>query len=127
MVRVMAALAIPIPPFVLRRRLVVRSAPGARGRAGVLVCGEDVDGTPVSFLRSVRCLDSRRVVRSEPFRISFRGDLEAGAEVRLELEFMGNYGEPNLEIMYQYPGQDGEDAVYGLEYHHVTGEWNVVV
>lgn len=134
MARVMARLGIPIPPFVLRRRLVVAGSrpDDARQRPGgrlwqVVVRGEDVDGTPSSFLRAVRCANVRRVARSEPFCIVFRRDPEVGADITLELEFMGHYGEPNLEIKYRYGGQDDEKAVYQLEYSHVTGEWNTIV
>ncbi|KAI1214184.1 NAD-dependent deacetylase sirtuin-7 [Annulohypoxylon truncatum] len=121
MVRVMAKLDIPIPTFILRRRLVVQME-STGGRQNLRVYGEDVDGTPATFLRSVKLEYNRRVVRSEPFVINFRGDLDAGTELKLELEFMGNYGEPNLEIPYEYV--DGNHSqLYLLEYNPHTGEW----
>lgn len=118
-------LGIPIPPFVLRRKLIVAEMRNARGVFNVLVRGEDVDGTPVSFLRSVKCLNNRRHIRSEPFSIGFRGDLEAGTEIKLELEFMGHYGEPNLEVTFKKGAEGAKEAVYGLEYSHVTRQWNI--
>lgn len=119
--RVMAELGLPTPLFVLRRRLLVRVEAGAR----LCVAGEDVDGTPSSFLRSVSWPEHRRVVRSEPFVISLAGR-EVGAAVRLQLEFMGNYGEPNLDITYEYREEEaGKATCYELEYHHTTGEWKV--
>ncbi|KAI2462943.1 DHS-like NAD/FAD-binding domain-containing protein [Annulohypoxylon bovei var. microspora] len=121
-VQVMAKLNLAIPPFILRRRLMVKMESTESGREQLRVYGEDVDGTPATFLRSVRLEYNRRLVRSEPFVINFRGDLDLGTELKLELEFMGNYGEPNLEISYEY--SSGDDAqLYLLEYNPQTGEW----
>lgn len=125
MVLVMEKLGLSIPAFVLRRSLVVRGVVGPRGKLRVSVCGVDVDGTPASFLRSVRCVNNRRVVRSEPFDIDIRGQAEAGTKVELELQFMGHYGEPNLEIVFDYKGQANEEAIYGLDYNPITGQWDV--
>ncbi|KAI1453474.1 DHS-like NAD/FAD-binding domain-containing protein [Annulohypoxylon moriforme] len=122
MVRVMAKLDVPIPSFILRRRLVVQMETTNGGREQLRVYGEDVDGKPATFLHSVKLEYNRRVVRSEPFVINFRGDLDPGTELKLELEFMGNYGEPNLEIPYEYV--DGNHSqTYLLEYNPETGEW----
>lgn len=125
MVRVMQKLELPIPSFVLRRRLVVRGAVGAAGRFQVAVWGVDVDGTPASFLQSVRCANNRRLVRAEPFTVNFLGRPDAGTVVNLKLQFMGHYREPNLDITYTYRGRDSEEAAYGLEYDPVTGNWVV--
>ncbi|PSR83209.1 hypothetical protein BD289DRAFT_436297 [Coniella lustricola] len=55
-------------------------------------------GTPASCLQSVRCAHNRRVVRSDPFVIHFRGDVEndLAEGIQLEVQFMGQYREPNL-------------------------------
>ncbi|KAI2617602.1 DHS-like NAD/FAD-binding domain-containing protein [Hypomontagnella submonticulosa] len=124
MVRVMAKLGIPIPPFILRRRLVVRMESTKDDRQQLRVYGVDVDGTPATFLRSVKLEYNRRVVRSEPFLIQFRSDIESGTSLKLELEFMGNYGEPNLHVTHEYNGNDAETQ-YLLEYDPETGEWKV--
>ncbi|KAL7628021.1 hypothetical protein AAE478_002217 [Parahypoxylon ruwenzoriense] len=125
MIRVMAKLDIPIPSFILRRRLIVRTESAGGGRHQLRVSGVDVDGTPVTFLRSVKLEYNRRVARSEPFIIHFRGDIEPGTQLRLELEFMGHYGEPNLDVWYEYVDGDEGDAqtLYLLEYNPQTGEW----
>ncbi|KAI8963291.1 DHS-like NAD/FAD-binding domain-containing protein [Daldinia sp. FL1419] len=124
MVRVMAKLDIPIPPFILRRRLTIQMETTGNERHHLKICGVDVDGTPATFLRSVKLEQySRRPARTEPFTISFRSDLEPGAELKLELEFIGNYGEPNLEIVYEYTGEVGAGTLYLLEYNPQSGEW----
>ncbi|KAH6634663.1 DHS-like NAD/FAD-binding domain-containing protein [Chaetomium sp. MPI-SDFR-AT-0129] len=130
MVRVMRELEMEIPEFILRRRLAVlveaTAGPGrGRGRK-LVVAGVDVDGTPVSFLRTVKLVGSRRVLKVEPFAFDLRGDAAEGAlEVQLELEFMGHYGEPNLEINHVVEdGNVAVEAVYVLEYNPRNGEWN---
>ena len=123
MTLVMKKLDIPIPPFILRRRLVVELESKDDQRHQLTVRGVDVDGTPVTFLRSVKLEYNRRVVRSEPFVISLRGDLDSGMQLKLELEFMGHYGEPNLEIVHEYQKESNTTALYLLEYNPQTGEW----
>jgi len=117
--RVMEKLDIPIPPFILHRRLVVELESKADDRHQLMVRGVDVDGTPVTFLRSVKLEYNRRVARTEPFSISFRGALEPDTELKIELEFMGHYGEPNLQIVHEHETQ----MLYFLEYNPQSGEW----
>lgn len=126
MVRVMEKLELPIPAFILRRRLIVMSGDtSTRGRFQVQVRGVDLDGTPASFLQSVKCANNRRFVRAEPFDIGFRSRPDAGTEISLELQFMGHYGEPNLNMRHTYGGQESEETVYELEYDPATGHWVV--
>ncbi|OTB05555.1 hypothetical protein M426DRAFT_56743 [Hypoxylon sp. CI-4A] len=126
MTRVMSKLDIPIPSFVLRRRLLVQMEAATGGRNQLRVSGVDVDGTPVTFLRSVKLEYNRRVARSEPSVINFRSDLDPGTQLKLELEFMGHYGEPNLDIIYEHSGEGGAQSLYLLEYNPQAGEWKVV-
>ncbi|KAF2101535.1 DHS-like NAD/FAD-binding domain-containing protein [Rhizodiscina lignyota] len=123
MIRVMDKLDIPIPIFILRRRLAVEVESQAADRHQLKVYGVDVDGTPVSFLRSVKLEHSRRVARSEPFVISIRDSLDHGPLLKLELEFMGHYGEPNVAIAHEFNGEANRQCLYLLEYNHQNGEW----
>ncbi|KAI0185253.1 DHS-like NAD/FAD-binding domain-containing protein [Xylaria flabelliformis] len=123
MIRVMAKLALPISPFILRRRLVIRVETGAGERQQLVVQGIDVDGTPATFLQSVRLDYNRRAVRSEPFIINFRNNPEPKTRLKLELEFMGHYGEPNLEVEYIYGVAGSTETHYLLEYNPVDGNW----
>ncbi|KAK4207051.1 DHS-like NAD/FAD-binding domain-containing protein [Rhypophila decipiens] len=135
MVRVMEKLGVEVPVFVLRRRLVVEvKVDSGSERHSVRVYGLDVDDTPASFLKSVRLEYNRRCITREPFLINFRGGLEEdlGMKLRLELEFMGHYGEPNLEIVHdltEAKEQDGElvKAVYLLGYNPQNGEWETTL
>ncbi|KAH8890143.1 NAD-dependent deacetylase sirtuin-7 [Thozetella sp. PMI_491] len=122
MIRVMEKLGLPIPPFILRRRLVVAVESIGSGRQQLAVRGMDVDGTPSTFLQSVRLAHNRRVARSEPFVIALRDAIESSAELTVELQFMGHYGEPNLELAHVH--EDGQpETLYLLEYNPLTGEW----
>ncbi|KAK1517970.1 NAD-dependent deacetylase sirtuin-7 [Colletotrichum costaricense] len=123
--RVMEKLEIPIPRFVLRRRLVVEVEAVGEERYQLTARGVDVDGTPASFLQSVRMQGNRRVARTEPFTIPFRSELAAEAKIMAELEFMGHYGEPVLEIGMEYNGEEKLERMYLLEYDPSTGAWKV--
>ncbi|KAF4994323.1 hypothetical protein FDECE_13155 [Fusarium decemcellulare] len=123
MTRVMAGLGFPIPTFILKRRLVVKTDMDKNERQVIALNGIDVDGTPVSYLRSVKLEYNRRVARSEPFTFNFRDALSTGTDLKFELEFMGHYNEPNLVIDYQVQGDKGPEAVYDLHYDPSTGEW----
>jgi hypothetical protein len=120
MIRVMEKLDIPIPPFILHRRLVVEMESKGGKTPRLTVYGVDVDNTHVSFLRSVKLEYTRRVLRSEPFVFNFRGDLDPETEMKLELEFMGHYGEPNLEVVHDIRD---DRTLHLLEYNPRNGEW----
>ncbi|KAK0369347.1 NAD-dependent deacetylase sirtuin-7 [Colletotrichum limetticola] len=123
--RVMEKLEIPIPRFVLKRRLVVEVEAVGEERYQLTARGVDIDGTPASFLQSVRMQGNRRVARNEPFTIPFRSELAAEAKIMAELEFMGHYGEPVLEIGMEYNGEEKLERMYLLEYDPSTGAWKV--
>ncbi|KAI4091391.1 MAG: hypothetical protein LQ339_008143 [Xanthoria mediterranea] len=76
MLRVMDKLNLAIPSFVLHRHLLIKTDITGKERNQLTVLGVDVDGTPVTFLKSVRLDYNRRVARSEPFVLDFRGTLE---------------------------------------------------
>ncbi|KAH9220879.1 DHS-like NAD/FAD-binding domain-containing protein [Leptodontidium sp. 2 PMI_412] len=122
MVRVMGKLNLPIPQFILRRRLVIEMETNNE-RHQMTISGVDEDNTPVTFLKSVKLAYSRRLIRSEPFVIGFRGSLESGTELKVELEFMGHYNEPNLEVTYEYHDDADARTLYLLEYDPTSGEW----
>lgn len=125
MLRVMEKLNLPIPPFVLRRRLLIKTDITGKERNQLTVLGVDVDGTPVTFLKSVRLDYNRRVARSEPFVLDFRGTFEPGTILKLELEFMGHYCEPNLEFSHVISPASDEGTLYLLGYSPDTGEWKI--
>lgn len=123
--RVMDKLSIPIPPFILHRRLVVELNKPEAGRQKLTVYGVDVDGTPVTFLRSVRLVNNRRLVRKEPFEFDLRDEALPGTQLSLEMEFMGHYGEPNLELVHSVAEKDEGQCLYLLGYNPSTGVWDV--
>jgi hypothetical protein len=120
MIRVMEKLKIPLPTFILHRRLTVECE-NKDGRSKLTVCGVDEDGTPATFLQSVKLEYNRRLVKTEPFVVNFRGD--PGTELKIVLEFMGHYGEPNLEISHQYNGARYTRMLYLLDYNPEIGQW----
>jgi mono-ADP-ribosyltransferase sirtuin 6 len=123
MTRVMNGLGYTIPTFILKRKLVVKMEKDSHGRQIVLLTGVDNDGTPVTYLKSVKLENSRRVIRAEPFSFTFRETLEIGAELEFVLEFMGHYNEPNVVVSYVVPEDDNVASVFDLHYDPSTGEW----
>ena len=124
MIQVMQKLSLVIPPFILHRRLLI-SVETNNERHEMKVSGVDEDNTPVTFLKSVKLVHNRRLVRSEPFIIGFRGPMESGTELKVELEFMGHYNEPKLEIAYTYHEGENAESLYLLSYDPVTCEWKI--
>jgi mono-ADP-ribosyltransferase sirtuin 6 len=126
MTRVMDRLGYTIPSFILKRRLVIKIERDAHGRQIIVLAGVDDDGTPVTYLQSVKLEDSRRIVRSEPFSFVFREGLSTGADVKFALEFMGHYNEPHVVLDYSVPEEEGSETVYDLSYDPSLGEWVIM-
>lgn len=124
--RVMEGLGFSIPKFILQRTLVIRSKTTCDKRQEITLSGLDVDATPVSFLQSVRLEDSRRVVRSEPFKFNLRETSSPGTLFKFELEFIGHYNEPNLVVAYNYPEDEGEEDMFSLEFDPNAGIWQTI-
>lgn len=120
---VMEELEIPIPRFMLERRLRLKVESQDESRHRVTATGEDTDGTPATFLQSLRLEGSRRAVRAEPFVVNVRETYETGAEMKFELEFMGHYNEPKLELVHVYQGE--EEVLYILVFNPHDGHWAV--
>jgi NAD-dependent SIR2 family protein deacetylase len=121
MEKVMGYLSLPIPPFVLRRRLRVQVQGKTSGGYRVVAEGLDVDGTPASFLQSVKV--GRRVLRAEPFTFESRDDLAPGTETTLLLQFMGHYVEPDLELVHKYEVPEDGQAEFWLSFELATASW----
>ncbi|TVY42686.1 NAD-dependent protein deacetylase [Lachnellula occidentalis] len=124
MMRVMEKLNLSIPTFILRRRLVI-DVEMKSDKPQLTVYGVDVDLTPATFLKSVKLEYNRRLVRSEPFVFNFRTSLDSPLDLKFELEFMGHYGEPNLNIDFEY-NESNMQAVYLLEYNPQSGDWRTI-
>ncbi|KAK4553799.1 hypothetical protein LTR86_008974 [Recurvomyces mirabilis] len=120
MTKVMQYLAVRVPPFILTRRLELRTVKKSRGFQ-VAVQGMDVDGTPASFLQSVKI--ERRIAKAEPYTFELREELLAGAEVTLLMSFMGYYDEPDLELRHQYRSGEHERNCYILRFDPSNGQW----
>ncbi|CAG8242178.1 unnamed protein product [Penicillium olsonii] len=124
MTKVMEKLGFPIPPFVQRRRLMVKVETQEEDRHRLTATGVDTDGNPMTYLQPVRLEGSRRIARAEPFVIQVRESLQPGSRLKLDLEFMGHFDEPNLELVHEYNGD--EEALYELEFNLQNGEWTVI-
>ena len=92
---IMDRLEIRIPPFTLRRHVVVSDAPSAKtpGSRRLAVRGVDVNGNPFSFLTGA-AINGGAVKTDGPLRAV----VPAGKQARLRLLFMGHYNETPLDL-----------------------------
>jgi len=119
--KVMAHLQLPIPPFILRRRLRIELQEKSGCGFRVVAQGLDADGTPASFLQSVKL--GRRVLRAEPFIFESRDELAFGTEIMLSLQFMGHYQEPDLQLSHSYSRAEHIKSDYVLSFDPSIGSW----
>jgi mono-ADP-ribosyltransferase sirtuin 6 len=122
MSQVMEVLGFPIPTFILRRRLTVAIELATPSRQQVVIRGIDLDGTPHTFLQSVKLAQIRLPAVSDRFTIALQESLRPGDSIQIELEFLANYGEPMLEIVHVHD-QIASQTLYLLEYNHQSREW----
>ncbi|KAM0316322.1 hypothetical protein ACHAPQ_011357 [Fusarium lateritium] len=125
MTRVMDRFGFTIPSFILKRKLVIKSQKDAHDRQKVILTGIDDDGTPVTYLKSVKLEYNRRVAKAEPFSFTFRETLSDETRLSFVLEFMGHYNEPNLVVDYAVAGEEDLETVYDLHYDPSSGNWSV--
>jgi mono-ADP-ribosyltransferase sirtuin 6 len=123
MAKVMEKLDLPIPQFILQRRLMIKVETQDEDRHRVTATGVDSDNTPMSFLQTVKLEGTRRIARSEPFVLNVRESFQPDAVLKLELEFMGHYNEPNLELTHKYNGEG--EVLYILKFNPYIGEWSI--
>ncbi|CAG9936453.1 unnamed protein product [Clonostachys rosea f. rosea IK726] len=125
MVKVMEYLEIPIPPFILRRHVTVKIETESHITTLINVMGVDTDGTPASFLRTVKLLNYNYCMVTEPFIASIGGPLQVDTVFNIELEFMGHYCEPKLIIPHKFEWPGARECTYLLEYDPSTRKWEV--
>ncbi|CEL02015.1 hypothetical protein ASPCAL01590 [Aspergillus calidoustus] len=123
MTKVMEKLNYTIPPFELRRNLLVKIETPVEDMHNITLKGIDADGTtPMSFIKAAGVEGCRRFARAEPFSLNLRRHLQPGhAELKLTIELFGHYDEPYLEITHDYAGD--EMVMYSLRYNPLVKEW----
>ena len=114
---VMAKLGVQIPPFLLRRHLLVKQEATSRGKL-VALSGISDDGLPVTFIKSLAAHGHR--IEGEPYQIALKGG--DAAELPLRLEFFGHYNEPVLPLAVPLAGAPAA-TYFDLAYNPLTGEW----
>jgi len=120
---VMNKLGIEIPPFILQRQLFVEVVKMSEERKEVRIAGIDSDGVPVTFIQAVEITVGTQhvVLDTEPFKIPL--STQFAGKLNVKLHFMGNYGEPSLDIPID---TDTEySTIYMMFYNPKNGEWKI--
>jgi len=132
MKKVMQKLGLEVPEWRLHRRLVLGNTYDSESKAfQVYARGIDVDGTPVSFVRSLNITGSaiKTTLQKEPFdsqpfpsKANYPSEL---LPVHVTMNFMGNYLEPPLEMDHNINTTEPYGTVYHLEYNPFRREWKI--
>jgi len=111
---VMEELQIEIPPFILRRRVMVNND----STNTIFVQGIDVDGIPVTCCKEVQIAGKKAIFDKVNI---FSLKVENAEKVKIKLQFMGHYLEPDLEIEYIL---SDVSTTYELNYDPRYRTWN---
>jgi len=111
---VMEELQMEIPPFILRRRVMINNDAACT----IFVRGIDIDGIPVTFCKEVRIAGKKAVFDKDNI---FSVKVENAEKVKIKLQFMGHYLEPDLEIEYIL---SDTSTTYELNYDPRYRTWN---
>jgi len=126
---VMSKLGIPIPEWRLHRRLRIGNKISKdKTKNTLFVKGVDVDEIPVSFIKSIKGeIDSKSFnMDNEPFQVSMKTSSEEKVlQVKLKLEFMGHYMEPEVELIEAVSMNKKNEKKVHLEYNPFKREWKV--
>ena len=120
MTLVMQYLNQDIPPFVLHRRVLLEPKV-TEGVATIDVKGIDVDNLPVTFIKKI--VVGSKSYENEPFRLKKHANKLKEGMFKFELNFMGHYGEPPLEL--EVNTNDQSSKLYCLDYNFNEKKWNV--
>lgn len=138
MQRVMEKLALEIPPFLLHRRLslktTVRPKSESTKRFRVVVRGVEDDGTPASIFKSVvfssKSHKEKTACAAEPYQLTDTVEQIGTLAVKICLEFYGHYLEPSLSFKHKIEldvkAKQSTTKFIDLLYDPRTREWQTV-
>jgi len=112
----MEELQIPISPFILRRHVLIKN-----DKASINIEGIDVDGTPITLFKGVYINNQKAEFDNVNTHSLKMEDID---KVKIKLEFIGHYFEPDLEIEYVI---SNKPTHYELNYDFRFRSWDVKV
>ncbi len=128
----MRELGLEIPPFILKRQVLVTHSSGR-----IRIAAVDVDGTPLSLFSRVEVSfaksSKKHHIMANESSVAFHFDMEKGdyddddsdqraAAATITLHFVGHYNEPPLTLEYLAKGQKGS-KIYQLRYKPTDEHW----
>jgi len=116
----MKELALEIPPFILRRRVLISSKNNQ-----LTIRGIDVDGTPVSLFKNIDVRGNKN--DKLEFSKNDEGFFKLGIDlvkVNIKFQFFGHYLEPDLNLEHVL---QADPKLYELNYDPKYRTWAVSV
>jgi len=113
----MEELQISIPHFILRRHILIKNG----NDSIVKIEGIDVDGTPISLFKGVYINNQKAVFDNVNTHYLKMQDVD---KVKIKVEFVGHYFEPDLEIDYVL---SNKPTNYELNYDFRFRTWDVKI
>jgi len=123
---VMEKLTIPIPAFILTRRMIIeRRKEGSKQR--IFLTGIDVDGTPTTFIKSIAVKYPDNKIKDYPLNNyePFEFNIPTSDTMNITLTFMGHYNEPKITLDHTHPSGDLSASMYLMKFNPLTGIWKI--
>lgn len=123
----MQRLGIPIPSWIVRRRVRVTRENASDGdNYDILVEGRDPDDTsiPFSLFKSIRVQSgdgTMKPFKNEPF--FFQLPRKNSSPIKIQLQFFGHYNEIPFDLDYTTAGDIPHGEEFYLFYNPMTGQW----
>ena len=123
----MDRLEIPIPPWIVRRRIHVKREPTSDNKNyQVLIEGRDPDNAniPFSLFKSMEISSAGKKLKQinqEPF--VFRIEKSYSDEINIQFHFFGHYNEIPFNLKYSNINQIPDVDEFYLFYNPMIGKW----
>jgi mono-ADP-ribosyltransferase sirtuin 6 len=124
---IMERLDIPIPQWIVRRRVrVTRENTSDENNYGILIEGRDPDNTniPFTLFKSVQINNGEKKIKqihNEPFL--FQISKTNSDQINIQLQFFGHYNEIPFTLSYININNIPQEEEFYLFYNPMIGQW----
>jgi mono-ADP-ribosyltransferase sirtuin 6 len=121
---VMERLGIPIPPWIVRRRVrITRENSVNNNNYEILIEGRDPDNTniPFTLFKSIDINNGEKQINKEPFL--FEISKNNSDQINIQLHFFGHYNEIPFNLNYTNVNSIPREEEFYLFYNPMIGQW----